>query len=112
MTGNPYQELIEVLNYWITDVNGAYSKSMFTALINAYTENMSIADVDWDSTLTCGFDGMLGWLEYNVKRALGIEGDGSRERSEGLEQVKSTIAELKRYEKRIELLKKWFMRKN
>ena len=34
---NPYQELVEVLNYWIVDAEGTYDYGMFQALIKAYT---------------------------------------------------------------------------
>lgn len=102
---NPYQELLEVLNYWITDEDGKYNKEKFTALIQAYTENMDIFDVNWEVVLHCSFDGMLGWLEYSVKRALGME--GTEERKEGMQQTQGTIYELKKYEAQITQLKEW-----
>lgn len=104
---NPYQELVEVLNYWITDQDGTYNKEKFEALFQAYRENMMISKVNWGSILNCSADGMLGWLEYSVKRALGIEGTGTGEREEGLRQTKGTIAELKKYEAQIVQLKNW-----
>lgn len=106
---NPYQELIEVLNYWITEEDGNYSKEKFDALLGAYTESMNISNVNWDTVLQCSFDGMLGWLEYNVKRALGLEGSGSDEQKEGLEQMKGTICELKKYDSQAAQLKDWIM---
>lgn len=104
---NPYQELIEVLNYWITDVDGCYNRAKFDSLVSAYNESVDICSVNWDTVLQCSFDGMLGWLEYNVKRALGLEGSGSNEQKEGVNQVKGTISELKRYEAQMVLLKGW-----
>lgn len=44
---------------------------------------------------------MLGWLEYNVKRALGIEISDQEEIVMGEEQVKGTIRELYSYEKNV-----------
>ena len=57
---------------------------------------------------------MLGWLEYNLKRALGLEGTGEKDQHEGIQQTISTISELKKYENQIGQLKDWideFVRK-
>ena len=104
---NPFQELIEVLNYWISDETGKYGKAKFDALMQAYTENNNINNVNWDVILSCSFDGMLGWLEYNLKRALGMEGSGINDQEEGIQQTQGTIYELKKYENQIEQLKVW-----
>lgn len=106
---NPFQELIEVLNYWISDETGKYNKAKFDALMQAYTENMGIGNVNWDAVMDCSFDGMLGWLEYSIKRALGMEGSDAKDRQEGMQQTKGTILELKKYENQIEQLKEWMM---
>lgn len=106
---NPFQELIEVLNYWISDETGKYNKAKFDALMKAYTESMDIGNVNWDAVMACSFDGMLGWLEYSIKRALGMEGSDVKDRQEGMQQTKGTILELKKYENQIEQLKEWMM---
>lgn len=104
---NPFQEMIEVLNYWTVDKAGEYDKEKFKALMKAYTDSMDISAVDWDVTLRCSFDGMLGWLEYNVKRALGLEGSSTVDKEEGEKQLFGTISELKKYEERMVRLKSW-----
>lgn len=104
---NPYQELIEVLNYWIKDESGEYDKEKFRAIMRTYKENVDIGNVNWEVVLGCSFDGMLGWLEYSIKRALGLEGTGTSEQQEGMQQIKETITELRRYEAQLELLKNW-----
>lgn len=103
---NPFQELIEVLNYWIPDETGKYNKAKFDVLIQAYTESMNICNVNWDVILDCSFDGMLGWLEYNIKRAVGMEG-GANDLQEGMQQTEGTVLELKKYESQTEQLKDW-----
>ena len=103
----PYQELVEVLNYWIIDENGGYDREKFNTLMDAYTESMSLDGVDWDSIFSCSRDGMLGWLAYNVKRALGLEGSDTEDRQAGLQQMQGTIQELKQYDERIKQLKEW-----
>ena len=104
---NPYQELVEVLNYWIVDAEGKYDDGKFQALTKAYTESMDINCVNWEAVLKCSFDGMLGWLEYNVKRMCGLEGSKEEDRQEGSTQVVGTIGELKRYEEQIAVLRQW-----
>ncbi|MBQ7776895.1 MAG: phosphotransferase, partial [Lachnospiraceae bacterium] len=104
---NPFQELVEVLNYWIVDEQGQYNEEKFAALVQAYRESMDIRGVDWAVVLSSSFDGMLGWLEYNVKRAVGIEGSSEKDRQEGLQQVAGTLQELKRYEAQLETLRDW-----
>ena len=104
---NPFQELIEVLNYWISDETGKYGNAEFDALMQAYTENNNIYNVNWDVVLSCSFDGMLGWLEYNLKRALGMEGTGINDQEKGIRQTQGTICELRKYENQIEQLKVW-----
>lgn len=107
---NPFQELIEVLNYWIVDEAGEYDREKFEALRKAYTDSMDISEVDWEVILHCSFDGMLGWLEYNVKRALGLEGSNLNDKKEGEKQLMGTIAELKKYEERLLQLNGWLKR--
>lgn len=82
---NPFQKLIEVLNYWISDETGKYDKAKFDALMQAYTENNNIYNLNWDVILSCSFDGMLGWLKHNLKRALGMEGTGINDQEEGIQ---------------------------
>ena len=104
---NPFQELLEVLNYWIADKEGNYQRKYFDALLSAYMENCKVSGVNWEAVMACSFDGMLGWLEYNVKRALGLEGSKKEDCMEGNNQAEATIEELKKYELQISLLMQW-----
>ena len=104
---NPYQELLEVLNYWSPNGNGELDQDKFKILLNAYREYISTKAVNWDCVLNSGYAGMLGWLEYNLKRALGIESTDEEEKVLGAEQVIATIKELERYDNQLKILKKW-----
>lgn len=97
-TVNPYQELLEVLNYWGTDENGILNAALCQALLQEYTRFMDLRDVDWTPIFSCGYDGMLGWLEYTLKKSLGIEGDDT---AQGEKQLLSAYRELLRYERQI-----------
>lgn len=104
---NPYQELAEVLNYWITDTEGNYSFEKFEALMKKYTEHVNAGNVNWEMVLFCSFNGMLGWLEYNVKRAAGLLGNKEEDRMKGKKQVIGTIAEIKKQKTQMGQLKNW-----
>ncbi|MGF7143339.1 Ser/Thr protein kinase RdoA (MazF antagonist) [Anaerotaenia torta] len=104
---NPYQELLEVLNYWANDGKGGLDKDKFIILFHAYREHMNIKTVDWDCVLDSGYAGMLGWLEYSCKRALGIESTDEEEKVLGAEQIAGTMKELERYDHQMKIIKKW-----
>ncbi len=104
---NPYQELLEVINYWADDGKGGLLKEHFDALLNAYTQYVKLENVDWNPVFAGSYMGMLGWLEYNIKRALGVEAATADEVQLGKEQVLGTIEALYDYQKKIQMVKSW-----
>lgn len=105
---NPYQELLEVINYWADDGKGGFLKEHFNALLNAYTQYVKLENVDWNPVFAGSYMGMLGWLEYNIKRALGVEAATADEVQLGKEQVLGTIEALYAYQKKVQMMKSWF----
>ena len=97
---NPWQELIELLNYWADDEEKA------RAMIAAYGAHRTLHEADWDAALAAGMDGMLGWLHYNLRRAKGLEGSTPQDRTEGEAHVRGTLAELEQYEQRAAFLRR------
>ncbi|MDE6608903.1 MAG: phosphotransferase [Lachnospiraceae bacterium] len=104
---NPYQELLEVINYWADNGKGRLYQEYFDVIIDAYERHMSIRNVVWEKVFAGSYAGMLGWLAYNVKRALGMEVSDDEEIRLGEEQVKGTINALYDYQAKAELLKDW-----
>lgn len=104
---NPYQELLEAINYWTDDGTGKLVKEKYEALTNAYCSYMDLETVMWEKVFDASYIGMLGWLEYNVKRALGTEVSGEAEIRLGEEQVTATIQELYSYQGKVEQLREW-----
>lgn len=104
---NPGQELLEVLNYWIADENGQYDRAKFNAFMQAYEKSRPLGSTDWNTILAVSFDGMLGWLEYNIKRILKMEGSSDSDIKEGWEQTEKTLQELHAYEAQTQQLKDW-----
>lgn len=104
---NPYQEFLEVLNYWADNGESGLVRSYFDALAKAYGRHMPLTEVPWDAVFAGSYSGMLGWLEYNLKRALGIEASGEEEIRLGEEQVIGTIGALYAYCDKVEMMKEW-----
>lgn len=100
---NPYQELLEVLNYWCRDKDGNYSRALCQTLLQEYTRYMDLRKADWPPVFACSYGNMLGWLEYTLKKSLGLEGDGQA-RMQGPEQLLAAYAELQRYDAQTEIL--------
>ena len=109
---NPYQEFLEVLNYWADDGAGGLVHSYFEVLTNAYGTYMSLVKVPWNAVFAGSFSGMLGWLDYNAKRALGIEASGEEEIRMGEEQVIGTIGALYAYCDKVKQMQEWLGIKN
>lgn len=86
---SPWQELIEVLNYWADD------KPKVHALLNAYAQHMDLSAAPWEAALAAGMNSMLGWLHYNLQHPSGAE------------HVRNALTELTQYESRTRLLRVW-----
>ena len=107
---NPAQELIEIINYWATGSDGEYCLEKIAHILLAYRECNSLSHVNWDAIFDCGFEGMLGWTAYNVRLVLGMEGDGMKDRSKGLREIKKTLDELYRYDNQTKQLQNYISR--
>ena len=57
--------------------------------MQVYTNAGGELTVDWETLYTCN-NSRLEWLEYNVKRVLGID-CGDDEKEIGIEQVEETV---------------------
>ena len=100
---NPSRECIVHALRW-SDLYGRMNKERFTAFVRGYADITSFETVEWLVVMEAG----LGphWLEYNLKRSLGIESSDAAERQLGTEQVFVTIDYLKRYEASISQIAK------
>lgn len=87
---SPVMELYELALCWSGYEVCNIDFSLFQSFIHAYAEAGGELPTDWE-TVYYSNNGRLEWLEYNVKRALGIE-CSEEEIEVGVEQVKETIA--------------------
>lgn len=95
--GNPYHDLVETAVYWSKDNKDKLVKDKFLAFIQGYKEIIPNLQSDWDTVLDKGFSGLLGWLEYSLKRSLWIECSDEYENKLGTEHVSGTIYNINKY---------------
>ena len=92
---SPIMELYELALCWsgyeVCDIDF----NLFQSFIRAYEKAGGKLTTDWE-TVYYSNNGRLEWLEYNVKRALGIE-CSEEEIALGAEQVKETVAHVVYY---------------
>jgi len=94
--GNPYTELFQLALGWAGGWHDRVDYERLRAFIQAYHNAGGALPTDW-AALYDSNTGMLEWLAYNVKRALGIECTDEAERQLGVAQVKGTMQQLLYY---------------
>lgn len=96
---NPYLELFELALCWSGYESCNVNFELFNIFFKSYFNNTNLdADIDWEIIYYCN-NGRLGWLEYNIKRALLLECDTEEEQKLGISEVKETIKHIIYYDK-------------
>lgn len=96
---NPYLELFELALCWSGYESCDIDFDLFNAFIKSYFRNTELdINVEWEALYYCN-NGRLGWLEYNIKRALMIECDTEEEQQLGISEVKETVVHIIYYDK-------------
>ncbi len=88
--GSPVMELYELALCWSGYEVCNIDFHLFRSFIEAYEKAGGTLTTDWE-TVYYSNNGRLEWLEYNIKRALGME-CSEEEIEMGIEQVKETMA--------------------
>ncbi len=89
---SPFIELYEMALCWSGYENCNIDFDLFKALIKSYANNGGELPKDWETIYYSSY-GRLEWLEYNVKRALGID-CGEDEIEMGISEVHETMAHI------------------
>lgn len=92
---SPLIELYEMALCWSGYENCNIDFNLFKALIESYTNNGGEIHNDWETIYYSSY-GRLEWLEYNVKRALGID-CGEDEIELGVSEVHETMEHIVYY---------------
>lgn len=94
---NPFKELFELALCWSGYEDCKIDFQLFQAFLQGYKNAGGEMPIDWETLYDCN-NGRLEWLEYNIKRVLGID-CGNDEKEIGIEQVKETIQHIIYYAK-------------
>ncbi|MGN1118314.1 MAG: phosphotransferase enzyme family protein, partial [Acutalibacteraceae bacterium] len=86
---SPFIELYEMALCWSGYEKCNIDFNLFKALIQSYADNGGELSDDWETIYYSSY-GRLEWLEYNVKRALGID-CGKDEIEIGVSEVRETM---------------------
>lgn len=93
---SPYTELYETALCWCGYEKCQIDYDLLRCFLRSYSEAGGLLPEDWETIYWSNF-GRLEWLEYNVKRALGIE-CSEEEIAMGISEVKETISHLIYYD--------------
>ncbi|MBO4725751.1 MAG: phosphotransferase [Firmicutes bacterium] len=88
--GNPIASSLNLALQWAGTVNERYSEENLIAFFDGYLSAYDNSFRGYDSLFGIAYS-WVEWLEYNVRRALGMEGNVSAEISLGEQEVKNTI---------------------
>lgn len=102
------RDLIGTALYWSLLEDDVFSPEHFAAFINGYSEVSTINECNVYDALYCGLEVKFDWLEYNLKRSLGIECADENEKRLGSEQVVYSIGHINRYRSNFEAINKCF----
>ncbi len=93
---NPYRELIEDALCWSGFLSNNFDSNKFSAVIEEYLKYNKI-ETDIYSVICGNLVGRFGWLDYNLKRSLGIKSNDREEMLLAENEVTKTINEINRY---------------
>lgn len=94
---NPTVELVDAAINWSRSVNGTLDKTRFQALIRSYVKAGGSLSSEVLDALYGSMGGMLGWLEYNMRRSLDDDVFDSAERQLGQKEVQQTVNQLRKF---------------
>lgn len=104
---NATHDLLETALYWAKNERGKIDFHKLSTFIHAYQQIRPRINTDWATALQIGLSGQLDWLEYNLKRSLGIECNSTEEKTLGNEQVILSLNKLKQDETNKSLLEQY-----
>lgn len=103
---NPFMELFELALRWSGYESCQIDFRLFRAFLLGYASAGGELPADCGTLYDCN-NGMLEWLEYSIKRVLGID-CGADEKQIGMEQVEGTIRHIVYYsEMKEQILEHW-----
>ncbi|MBI9011515.1 MAG: phosphotransferase [Clostridiales bacterium] len=100
-SAGPVNAGLELLNVALDWSGGGQSKLEFQSVLQAYSETKEIDLYEVIDVIYAINDGKLKWLDYNIKRSLGIESSNEEEQLLGTKEVISTLKDIMTYVEQI-----------
>ena len=91
--GNPVGAFVDLALQWAGMVNGTYRRENLEAFYEGYRSAYDNGFLAYDALYGIAYT-WVEWLEYNIRRALGLEGSGEDERQLGEWEVRNTVARI------------------
>ena len=92
--GNPAGAFVDLALQWAGMVNGAYRRENLEAFYEGYRSAYDNGFLAYDTLYGIAYT-WVEWLEYNIRRALGLEGSGEDERQLGEWEVRNTVSRIR-----------------
>lgn len=92
--GNPISTCIDLSLQWAGTVNGKYNSDNLKAFYEGYLKSYDNGFRSYDELFGIAYT-WVEWLEYNIRRALGMEGSDEEAIKLGADEVGNTINRIK-----------------
>lgn len=92
--GNPVASCLNLALQWSGTVNERYNESDLSAFFEGYLKEYDNGFREYAGLFGIAYT-WVEWLEYNIRRALGMEGQSEEEISIGEKEVRNTIGRIR-----------------
>ncbi|MBP3296977.1 MAG: aminoglycoside phosphotransferase family protein [Lachnospiraceae bacterium] len=92
--GNPIVTCLDLALQWAGTVNGRFSEDNLTSFLKGYLSAYDNGFRSYDELFGISYT-WVEWLEYNIRRALGMEGTNEEDIRLGKEEVRNTIGRIR-----------------
>lgn len=94
---NPNRDLVETALSWSGFLTNNFKEEKFLSLVSGYKKFRKIDNLNWNEIIMGNLIGRFGWLDYNLKRSLGIKSNDLEEIVLAEGEVIKTIDEINKY---------------
>lgn len=103
---NPNRDLIETALNWSGFLSDNFKEEKFIYILKGYKKYRKINSVNWNGIIIGNLIGRFGWLDYNLKRNLGIKSNDKEEMELAEVEIVKVIDEINRYLKMMPMIEK------
>lgn len=92
---NPAMDLVDVALNWGGLTSGQVERESLEAVVQGYLDSGGSISETWEAAFYANLAGRLGWLEYSMKRSIGVIAADEEERQLGIRETEATLASLR-----------------